>query len=193
MHIKDLKTGAGKSGSHAVSGPEVGGGHRMGEGFAVRALKEPHQKSSARGDAASELAECGLKVLSWEVDEGVPDEDPDLPVVDPKVRERREPIQRTRESSLGLLDKRGHNVDALGIGAQAGQESSPVTRAAADVDDLTQQRLRQCAMNPWSCSFALSTDPNSEMYSGARSVYASRTVVSVISSEPIRPGPVRGA
>ena len=42
MHIKDLKTGAGKSGSHAISGPEVGGGHRMGEGFAIRSLKEPH-------------------------------------------------------------------------------------------------------------------------------------------------------
>ena len=92
MHIKDLKTGAGKPGSHAISGPEVGGGHRVGEGFAVRALKESHQKCPARGNAASELAQCGLKILSSEVDEGVPGEDPaDLPVVDPEVGERREP------------------------------------------------------------------------------------------------------
>ena len=41
MHIKDLKTGAGKSGSHAVSGPEVGGGHRMGKASPSVPSKNP--------------------------------------------------------------------------------------------------------------------------------------------------------
>ncbi len=90
-HVKDLKTGANEPVGHAVGGPVVGGGHRVGKGFTVRTLKEPHEECSAGSKAATKLPQRSLKILWPEMDEGVPGEDPaDLPVVGPEVGERRD-------------------------------------------------------------------------------------------------------
>ena len=86
LHVEDLKTCPDEPGSHAVGGPDVGGGHRMGKGFTVSPLKEPDEESSAGSKAASQLPQRSLKILH----------------------------------------ERGHEVDALNIGAQPRQKIGPM-------------------------------------------------------------------
>lgn len=94
----------------------------------------------------------------------------DLPVADPEVGEGRDAEPGGGKPGLGLLHEGGDEVDALDIRSHPSQEIGPVTRPQPASRTGPGSDFTQSAISRRSCSFVLSTDPNTEMDSDSRSV-----------------------